>query len=54
MSWIIINKQTGQAITEIFSYSLVKRLNTEKYQAKEAGEYLGELNQQLRAQNATN
>lgn len=47
MSWVIINKQTDAVVCELFDQSQVNALNTAKYEAVEAGEYLKNLNLQL-------
>lgn len=43
-SWIIIEKKTGQAVLETFEPKKVKLLNTDKYKAMTARDYLGKLN----------
>jgi len=43
-SWIIRDKLTKEVVCEIFSPALVSTLNTEKYEAIPAFEYLVSIN----------
>jgi len=43
-SWVIIEKSTGNAICEIFTESITKKINTEKYTVMPILEYLQSLN----------
>lgn len=43
-SWIVKNKETGEAVTELFDPKQVEALNTAKYEAVPAKEYLEGLN----------
>jgi hypothetical protein len=43
-SWIIVNRQTGEAILETFSEKVTKAINTKKYQVLTAYDYLCNLN----------
>ena len=43
-SWIIRNKATGEVAMETFDRQKVRMLNTEKYEAIPAQEYLASLN----------
>ena len=52
MSWVIINKQSGKAVCELFNRRLVDRINTRKYQAVPAGEYLVKLNRKIKQEAA--
>lgn len=47
MSWIIVYKGSLTAVCELFCPESVNALNTEKYEALEAGEYLKLLNLHL-------
>lgn len=47
MGWVIVNKKTRQAVCELFNSENVARLNTDKYEAVEAGRYLEDLNKKL-------
>lgn len=53
MSWIIINKQTGTAICELFHPANVARINADKYQAVPVLEYLYKLNNDIKSTNQT-
>lgn len=44
-SWVVIEKATGKAVTELFSRSLVDKLNAAKYEAVPALLYLESLNE---------
>lgn len=44
MSWVIKEKATGKVILETFDSSVVKALNTEKYEAVPILKYLESLN----------
>lgn len=48
-SWVIVNKATGAAVYETFSPKLVRRVNTAKYKAVPALEYLQALNARIKA-----
>jgi hypothetical protein len=50
-SWIICNKLTGLAIFETFNKNTVKAVNTNTYKAVPAGEYLANLNKQIKKEN---
>jgi len=43
-SWIITNKETGEAVREIFNINLLPFINTEKYEIETARVYLGRIN----------
>lgn len=43
MSWMIVNKVTGEVITEIFNQEIIDLVNKEKYKAIPAKEYLASL-----------
>lgn len=51
MSWIIINKQTGTAICELFNPVNVARINVDKYKAVPVLEYLYKLNNDIKSVN---
>lgn len=41
---MIVNKETGEAVVELFDKRNVERINAEKYKAVPSGEYLASLN----------
>ena len=43
-SWVIVNKETGEGVCEIFSRAIVEKINFDKYEAKTALVYLSSLN----------
>lgn len=43
-SWVIVNRQTGEAILETWSEKVTQAINTKKYQVLTAYEYLCQLN----------
>lgn len=44
-SWMIVNRETGEAVTEIFkSDKRIKQLNATKYEAVPSATYLSGLN----------
>ena len=49
MSWIIVNKETGKSVCELTNINNVKRINTKKYEALAALEYLVRLNREIKA-----
>lgn len=49
MSYIILNKTTGQAVAEIYDTRKLAYLNTQKYRAMPAYAYLCQLNRQIKA-----
>jgi hypothetical protein len=49
-SWVIVNRQTGEAILETFSEKVTKAINTKKYQVMTAYDYLCKLNANIKAQ----
>jgi hypothetical protein len=52
-SWMVVDRKTGKAVTEIFKNDeAINRLNLEKYKAVPAGEYLGDLNKNIKAEAA--
>lgn len=44
MSWMIINKETGVVVCELFDKNNILKINTDKYIIKTALEYLCGLN----------
>lgn len=50
MSWIIRNKKTGEVLLETFDEKKVSALNTTKYEAIPALDYLASLNSALPSQ----
>ena len=51
MSWIIVNKSTGAAVCELYNPKTVAKINTVKYKAVPALEYLYMLNRNIKAAN---
>ena len=47
-TYIVLDKQTDQAVTELFSKSLADQVNTEKYYVMTAYDYLCRLNKQMK------
>jgi len=47
-TYIVIDKQTDKAVTELFSKSLADQINTEKYYVITAYDYLCRLNKQMK------
>lgn len=45
-SWIIVSKETGKPVVELFSKANVERINREKYMVYTAQEWLGSINGQ--------
>jgi hypothetical protein len=48
MSWVIVNKSTGAAICEVWNKSTVDKVNTSKYTAIPALQYLQSLNTKIK------
>ena len=48
-SWIIVNKQTGAPVFETFNPATAQAVNTAKYAAIPALQYLQQLNRQIKA-----
>lgn len=48
-SWIIRHKDTKEAVLETWNESVAKAINTDKYEAITAYQYLVELNQSIKA-----
>lgn len=47
-SWMIVNKQTGEAVLETYNKDILSKLNTEKYEAIPALKYLVALNKKIK------
>jgi len=47
-TYIVIDKQTDKAVTELFSKSLADQVNTKKYYVMTAYDYLCRLNKQMK------
>jgi hypothetical protein len=47
-SYIILDKTTHKAVTELFNKDLASRVNTEKYYVMTAYDYLCKLNKQIK------
>lgn len=50
-SWIIVDRETGKAVIELFDRRNVDQINQEKYEAVPALEYLQELNVKIKLEN---
>ena len=46
-SWIIVRKGTNEAVAEFFERSTVARINSEKYEALAASDYLARVNREI-------
>lgn len=49
MSWMICRKSDGVAIVEVWNKSVADKINTEKYVAIPARQYLEELNRKVKS-----
>ena len=47
-SWVIVNRQTGEAVLETFSEKVTAAINTKKYQVMTAYDYLCNLNKTIK------
>jgi hypothetical protein len=47
-TWVIRERDTGMVVLETFSPRFVAALNTVKYEAVPAAQYLGELNKSIK------
>lgn len=47
-SWIIVSRETGEPVCELYDENNVKRVNIEKYIIYTAQEWLGKLNKLTR------
>lgn len=43
-SWIIVDRQTGQAVAELYNRALVERVNQDRYEVRTAADHLAGLN----------
>lgn len=43
MSWVIVNKQTGESVFETSQKSIIQKINTEKYKVVPIKEWLSSL-----------
>lgn len=43
-SWVVISKETGKAVAEIFTHKVAERINFEKYRLITIADYLPSLN----------
>ena len=43
MSWVIVNKQTGESVLETWQKSVTQNVNTEKYKVVPIKEWLSSL-----------
>ena len=48
-SWVIIKKDTGQAVLETYQSSILNKINADKYKAVPILEYLCSLNKQVQS-----
>ena len=49
-SWVIVRRETGEAVLETFSPRLVERINTQAYEAVPILAYLQTVNASVKAQ----
>lgn len=49
-SWVIVNKETKQAVFETYQKSLCDKINTQKYTVIPIAEYLHSLNHKMTVQ----
>lgn len=47
-SWVVLNKETNEAVCELYSLELVEKLNFEKYKPVAAHQYLIDLNRKMK------
>lgn len=47
-SWIIVNRETGGAVCELYDRARVETVNQDRFEVLTAAEYLGRLNKQLK------
>ena len=47
-SWVVIRRATGEAVVELFSRSLVERVDETRFEVKTIGNYLGDVNRKIR------
>jgi hypothetical protein len=52
MSWVIVNKLTGEAVLETFIPEVAAAVNQAKYEAIDAHTYLCNLNRNIRLEHA--
>lgn len=50
-SWFVVSRETGEVVIETWNQKAVDRLNTEKYAAIPALEYLSRINAAIRDNN---
>jgi hypothetical protein len=43
-SWIIVDRRTGKAVLETWSRTVVKAINTDRYEVRTAADHLATLN----------
>jgi len=48
-SWIIVNRETGKPVFETWQHSVAQKINTIKYEALTAYDYLCKLNAKIKA-----
>lgn len=49
MSYVIVDKRTGQSVCEIWQKSVADKINTDKYRAVPIMEYLQQINRDIKA-----
>jgi len=47
-SWVIVDRETGEGVVELFDRALVDRINQKKYKAVPILEYLQNLNAKIK------
>ena len=48
-SWVIVSRDTGLPVVELFDERIVQRINTERYEVLTALEWLQRLNHQIKS-----
>lgn len=47
-SWVIVDRETGQSVIEIYTRSIVEKVNQERYEVLTALQWLVRLNVQIK------
>jgi hypothetical protein len=48
-SWVIVNKETGEAVFETFNWSIADKINRARYRVESIQNYLGRTNASIKA-----
>lgn len=49
MSWLIVNRATGLAVSETFRHNVAEAIRRDRYAVLEAADYLARINKAIRA-----